>query len=348
MTDNLFDRLSDLLKSTGPVNWRLAAELAASVAGPAEAIEPDLADEYRELLRTAHLQVADQAGLGHFPDLGAEVTDPRTFASEHVEDLSYFAQPVAQRLSTALGTTDPMAGILTPALIGVSIGIAFGASARQALGAFDAPLPLLDPEGMILIIPNVETLAAEASVDAREARMWAALHEAARASTLAIPWVRTHLLETVARYSEDLDIDPGAIVERFEHLSSPESLQEALQDPSLAGEIFGGGGDGTAAEPLRAAAAAVSGFGCYVADMAARQLVPHAAALEAAHRPAGRELPMLGIELADEPPARAFFEELARRWGDDAVVRVWRDPQSLPSVDELADPVGWAARVLLE
>ena len=32
-SDNLFDRLADLFRSSGPVNWRLAREIAESVAG---------------------------------------------------------------------------------------------------------------------------------------------------------------------------------------------------------------------------------------------------------------------------------------------------------------------------
>ena len=51
--DNLFDRLADLFRSNGPVNWRLAREIAESVAGEAEPVEPWLAEEYRELAVTA-------------------------------------------------------------------------------------------------------------------------------------------------------------------------------------------------------------------------------------------------------------------------------------------------------
>ena len=39
MTDNLFDRLADLFRSPGLVNWRLAREIAESAAGTADPVE---------------------------------------------------------------------------------------------------------------------------------------------------------------------------------------------------------------------------------------------------------------------------------------------------------------------
>ena len=44
----------------------------------------------------------------------------------------------------------------------------------------------------------------------------------------------------------------------------------------------------------------------------------------------------------------AFCEEIVRRWGTDALEKVWHDPRNMPTLDELTDPVGWAARVLLD
>ena len=45
--------------------------------------------------------------------------------------------------------------------------------------------------------------------------------------------------------------------------------------------------------------------------------------------------------------AARFFPEISRRWSDDAVDRVWSGPETVPTVADLTDPVGWAARVLL-
>ena len=46
--------------------------------------------------------------------------------------------------------------------------------------------------------------------------------------------------------------------------------------------------------------------------------------------------------------AASFCGEVDRRWGAETLQRLWEDPSQLPHLEELTDPVGWAARVLLD
>jgi uncharacterized protein (DUF2342 family) len=58
---------------------------------------------------------------------------------------------------------------------------------------------------------------------------------------------------------------------------------------------------------------------------------------------------MMGLELdhARYRLGTTFCQEVARRWGDEAVHRLWESPTTLPRSGDLADPVAWAARALL-
>ncbi|MDH5616724.1 MAG: zinc-dependent metalloprotease, partial [Acidimicrobiia bacterium] len=58
---------------------------------------------------------------------------------------------------------------------------------------------------------------------------------------------------------------------------------------------------------------------------------------------------MLGLELKQEQYqlGNEFCSEVARRWGTDALDRLWNDATAFPNLAELRDPVAWAARVLL-
>ena len=43
----------------------------------------------------------------------------------------------------------------------------------------------------------------------------------------------------------------------------------------------------------------------------------------------------------------ATWPDDAQRWGDEALDTMWHEAANLPTINELTDPVGWAARVLL-
>jgi uncharacterized protein (DUF2342 family) len=43
-----------------------------------------------------------------------------------------------------------------------------------------------------------------------------------------------------------------------------------------------------------------------------------------------------------------FCADIERRYGREALDDLWHGPEKLPTAAELEDPVGWAARVLLD
>jgi hypothetical protein len=62
--------------------------------------------------------------------------------------------------------------------------------------------------------------------------------------------------------------------------------------------------------------------------------------------------PMAGAAIPDTsslvPSGLEFCRQIERRFGSEAIDGIWDGPESLPTFTELTDPVGWAARVLLD
>lgn len=355
MTDNLFDRLADLLRSSGPVNWRLAREISESIAGAAEPIDPWLDEEYRDLAATAARMVDLNSPLD--PSLGeteARILDRRGWATTNIESLSYLAEPLADKLASDAGSPLQPLG---PALLGMQMGATIGFSAQTVLGQFDLGLPTDSPTGPTFVVPNVEAFAAESGLDPRETRLWVALHEVTHHAAFAVPWVREHVMMLAHSFVDGLEFDSEGIERRIEALQDPEALQAMMNEPTGLAGLLSPDDDGEAIGRMRGVLAVVEGYAEHLVRKTAGAMIPSASRLRGAidlrrseasqgeqllHQAIALDLRHSNYRRGDE-----FCIEVERRWGEEALDRIWEGPETVPTEGELSDPVGWAARVLL-
>ncbi|MCB2223978.1 MAG: zinc-dependent metalloprotease [Actinobacteria bacterium] len=360
MTDNIFDRLAELLQSSGPVNWRLAAQIAESVAGPADPVEPWVAEEHQELGRTAAMLVERAGTLDTAAVPAVTVTDARGWAAANIEGYAYLAEPLAAKLSGG-GPAMPGMGLealftqLGPAMVGMQVGSLTGAIARTTMGQFDAALPPIGT-GSFVVVPAVESLAEAEGLDVRQVRLWAAIRETAHQALMAVPWLADHLAALTAAYLDELDMSPDLLQERLQGLQDPAEMERLLSEPGGLTGFTPGPGAEAARSDLTALVALIEGYGRAAAAEAAGDLIPDPPGIEAVaglrRGEAGPEQAleqMAGIvvdrDLASD--AEDFSVEIVRRWGPDARERLWAGPDGLPTEAEIGDPIGWAARVLL-
>ncbi|MDX1690525.1 MAG: zinc-dependent metalloprotease [Acidimicrobiia bacterium] len=363
MTENLFDRLRELLESSGPVNWKLAREIAESSAGASEPIEPWVAEEYLELTRTA-AQLVDRASPLDAVSGTAEarVVDRRRWAAENVEGFGFFAEPLAEKLgggALSAPSSDPMAAMfsqLGPALVGMQMGTMAGFMSQRVLGQFDVGLPIGGP--ITFVAPNVEAFADDAGLDVRQVRLWVALHEVVHRAEFSLPWVEDHVAALMEDFADRLELDPQQLQERMGSLEDPESLQRMLEDPSGFTGLLAGDGHREALDAIQAFMAVTEGYAEWLVDRAAPGMVPDADAIRTAidrrrAEPAEGEQMLqriLGLELQHDRyrSGTTFCAEVERRLGEETLSRMWEGPGMLPTLDELDDVVGWAARVTLD
>lgn len=355
MTDNLFDRLADLLRSSGPVNWRLAREISESIAGVAEPIDPWLDEEYRDLAATAARMVDLSSPLD--PSLGdaeARIVDRRGWASANIESLSYLAEPLADKLASDAGSPLQPLG---PALLGMQMGATIGFSAQTVLGQFDLGLPAGLPAGPTFVVPNIEAFADESGLDPRETRLWVAIHEVTHHAAFAVPWLREHVMMLAHSFIDGLEFDSEGIERRIEAMQDPEALQEMMSEPTGLAGLLSPDDDSEAIGRMRGVLAVVEGYGEHLVRKTASAMIPSAPRLRGAidmrraeasqgeqllHQAVALDLRHSNYRRGDE-----FCVEVERRWGAEALDRIWEGPDTVPTEMELSDPVGWAARVLL-
>lgn len=357
MTDNLFDRLAELLQSEGPVNWRLAREIAESVSGHAEPIEPWVAEEYQELAHTAALLIDEAGPLDPTASTTAVRTvDRRSWASANIESFAY----LGDSLAGAFGGAGPLPGPLQPlgpALIGMQMGSTVGLMAHRVLGQFDVGLPAASGSGIYFVVPNIEDFAADHGLEIRQTRLWIALHEVAHQAQFAIPWVRDHFLALVDDYLSNVRFDFEAMQRALEDVRDPSELEHIMSDPAALGGLVVDPDQQETLEQIQAFLATMEGSADWLVQQASGELIPEGSRLrEAVDRrraepTQGEEAlqRMLGLELkrSQYRTGAGFCAEVERRWGPEAVQRLWEDADFLPTAAELDDVVGWAARVLL-
>ncbi|HEX6220169.1 MAG TPA: zinc-dependent metalloprotease, partial [Acidimicrobiia bacterium] len=351
MSDDLFSKLFELFNQPGPVNWKLAAEVARHLAGDRQPVEPWAAEEFRELARLAEYRLGDVAPFPVRPATDVLPLDPRTWAEKNLESYGSLVEPFAASMGG--GEAAPMMAQLAPAMIGLQAGSLVGSLSAWAVAGFDAGLPPDQIGPLTLIVTNVESLVV-GGVDQREVRLWVVANEVAFRSVCDVAWIHDHLSQLVADYANAVSIDPTKLSGLMIGGADPAEIEKAIEDAGGIDGLIGGEEAEAPRAELEAFLGVVTGCGRLLARRAIAEMAPNFDRISAARDDEREEItsaPTIGVgpvppeatHLGDE-----FNQEVERRYGDDALQILWADPSRMPTAAELRDPTAWAARVLLD
>ena len=208
MSDNIFDRLAEMLSSSESVNWELAAELGTSIAGDEGALSPGSDAHWNEYVETARHFLADVPGIRPQTDFEVHVVDRRQWTSAQVRGFEYLATPLAEKLRE--DPSNPM-GALFSILVGLKVGSMAGSLSHRVMGNFEAALPPLSSSGLWLVAPNIEEFSTDHGLDSKQVDLWVALNELIHASMFAMPGAPQRLRNLVSTYIEGLEFNPQAL-----------------------------------------------------------------------------------------------------------------------------------------
>ena len=336
--DDLFSRLFELFNQPGPVNWKLAGEVARHMAGESQAIDPWAAEQIVELGGLAQASLDNEAPFP-VPVLAVSVLDPREWVNQALESFGYAAEAIAE----ATVNTVPGMGA---ALAGMQVGTLVGGIASGTAASFEAGLPMEGSPRLLIVGPGVERLQKNIGVDVREVRLGVVASEIAHSALFRVPWLTEHLSRLLGAYAVHLVPDPEKLMEVWG--GDPASLAERLSDPEALEKLVGGDEGTNHRLAVEAFLAITSGYRRFLVARSLPNMLP---SLERLHSPAPAEAPLLTIPVADPgltSRGARFCEEIEKGYGREAVDSIWAGPERLPSDDELEDATGWAARVLLD
>jgi putative hydrolase len=353
MSDDLFSKLFELFDQPGPINWKLAAEVARHLSGAPVPVEPWAAEEFRELARLAEYRVEEIAPFRLVPAPDVLPLDARGWAERNLESFGSLVEPFASSVA-AEGPAAPLMAQLAPALIGLQVGSLVGSLSTWVVASFDAGLPQEHPGPMSIIVPNIRSMTGSDELDEREVRLWIVANEVAFRAVSQLPWIHDHLHHLAGAYAEAVRIDPTMLSGLMAGGSDPAAIEQAIQEAGGLEGLIGGEEAEAPRLELEAFLGAITGCGRLLARRAIADLAPDFD-LISARRDQTREesdtAPSVGVGPLPAEATRlgdVFNQEVERRYGDDALETLWVDPSRMPSAPELRDPTAWAARVLLD
>ncbi len=344
--DDIFSRLFELFSQPGPVNWKLAAEVSHHLTGERTPIEPWAAEEYRELTRLAEYRLEELTPVTASPAPDVLPVDAREWADRHLEAFGYLSEPFADMG----GLTGPMAQ-LAPAMVGMQVGSLVGGLARWVLAGFDGGLPADRLLPVAVVVPHIEAFARQHSFEPSSVRLWVVSEEVAYRAVTSIPFTTEHLRRLLEAEAATIDFDPASL-SGLMGMTDPAQIQETVAGEL--GDLFAGEETAAARGETRAYLGLLAGYARLMAERSTAELLPDRQAIvdaRDAERMPGEEAIPFG---PGSPPSEAirggreFCLEVERRYGPDELSRLWTSPDRIPSAAEMADPVAWAARVLLD
>lgn len=351
MSDDLFSKLFELFNQPGPINWKLAAEVARHLAGDRQPVEPWAAEEFRELARLAEYRLEAVAPFPVRAAVDVLPLDPRSWAEKNLELYGSLIEPFASSMSG--GEAAPMMAQLAPAMIGLQVGSLVGSLSAWAVAGFDAGLPPDQTGPLTLIVPNIEALEVS-DVDGREIRLWVVANEVSFRAVCEVPWIHDRLADLVADYAAAAQIDPTKLSGLMISGTDPTEIEKAITEAGGIEGLIGGEEAEAPRAELEAFLGVITGCARLLARRAVGEIAPgfdKISGVRDLEREDVSDTPPIGVGPVPPEATQAgdeFNQEVERRYGDDALVTLWADPSRMPSAAELRDPTAWAARVLLD
>jgi coenzyme F420 biosynthesis associated uncharacterized protein len=338
------------------VDWGLASATGRRLARPgpsASSVEARAAvADLRALARYAIDPVRERTGLdaGEAPE--PVVVDRGTWIESNVAGFRVVLAPMLERMATEQPSAVTAVGSRVTA---VELGGVLAYLSGKVLGQFEA-FTASEVGRLLLVAPNIVSAERQLGVDPRDFRLWVCLHEEThRVQFGGVPWLSQHLIGEIHAYLALSEIGPGEAVRRVTAAlgavvaaargQDGASLVDAVQTPEQR-VVF---------DRITALMSLLEGHADFVMDDVGPEVVPSVAHIRERFQRRrsepgaidGLARRVLGLDskMRQYSEGRAFVAHAVDAVGREGFNRVWAEPESLPTRDEVLDPAAWCRRV---
>lgn len=362
----VLNELYKLLRSTEPVNWELARQVAVALASYDE--EPSATpgsdqEELEGMSRAATVEAEAFSGLVSGSVAPVEAVTRARWAEANLDSFRFLMNPLARKMSPAgemplPGNAGQVLQQVTGVFLGLQTGFVLGYLSRHVIGQYEITLPAPEGGRLLYVLSNLAAVERDWELERKEFRYWIALHEVTHHLEFSRPWVRKYFHSQLQTLIDSLDFDPARMQSAFEGMEmlDPERLAQALGDPEKLVQAAWTPSAKDAVARVQAFLTLAEGYATFVMDaVGARLLKDHPRLKEVMERRKREASPgdvllerLLGLELKRRQYEEGvkFCRYVAGVRDIPSLNRVWDNPESLPTAGELADPDAWITRVL--
>lgn len=354
----------------GPVDWRVAQNVAVRVAGreplAASYHYERLAADFAELTTEAEALVSKATGLRSAAGPArARVVERDGWIRANLASFDRLLRPLTDKLGARL--EDKTGWRAVPATLarrtaGVEVGVVLGWMATRVLGQYD--LLIIEDESpedqdvVYYVGPNVLALEKRYAFPPREFRLWLALHEVThRAQFTGIPWLREHFLSLVQQSLDAVDPDPRRFLDALKRAADEVRAGRGPLDEGGIASLLAGPEQRELFGRIGGMMSLLEGHGDVTMDRAGADRIPSAPrfsrALRERRQQAGGVAKLLQRALGLEAKmnqyrqGEVFIAYVEQHGGPEVLDAAWRGPQWLPTLTEIRTPQEWLDRVRL-
>jgi len=268
--------------------------------------------------------------------------------------------PVLERAGQGMGPLRPAVSLTVGLMVTTEVAVVLGYLAQRVLGQYE--LVLLDeasadhPPRLLFVLPNLGGAVKSFDAPEDEFMTWVALHEVTHAVQFSgVPWLQGYVAGLVRELlqSAELRIDTPRKL-RLPGVSEIKRVAGALRNGDLV-SIVTTPAERNTMDRVQTVMAVIEGHAEHVMDAVAPELIPSLPKLRASlnrRRKSQSGLSrllarLLGMELKmrQYEQGKFFCDAIVDAAGTEALVRVFAEPEALPTLAELTDPAAWLARV---
>lgn len=341
------------------IDWPLAQRLAGLVAGQSDAPPPRA--DLVALSRDSAERVIAYTGLQPLRPLPeAEGVERAEWVRANVASMSTMLDPALQKVGRDVAKpARPAVQLAASAIMTAEVGVLLGFLSQRVLGQYE--LVLLDttpddrPPRLLYVVPNLAGAVRAFDADEQEFLHWVALHEVTHAVQFAgVPWLQRHMARMARELIDgaQLKIDARRAL-RWPRTDDLKKLVAVVRSGDIV-TLVASPEEKATIDTMQATMAVIEGYAEHVMDAVGTPLLPSLPRLRAAldrrrrsqKAPARLMMRLLGMEMKmrQYQQGKVFCDVVVRAGGIEALNRVWRSPEAMPTLAEIDDPHAWLRR----